>query len=83
MAGPERAATVAALMSLMTLGQALAAHVRLIVWCKSCNHRAEPDLATQTAQRGSGTPVPDWARLLRCTECAKRDPDFVVSGTSR
>ena len=35
MAGPEWAATVAALMSPMTLGQALAAHVRLIVWCKS------------------------------------------------
>src|SRR5439155_23332759 len=54
MAGPERAATVAALMSLMTLGQALAAHVRLIVWCKSCNHRAEPDIATQVAQHGAG-----------------------------
>jgi hypothetical protein len=25
----------------MTLGQAVAAQVRLIVWCKSCNHRAE------------------------------------------
>ena len=29
----------------MTLGQALAAQVRLIVWCKSCWHRAEPDVA--------------------------------------
>jgi len=45
----------------MTLGQALAAHVRLIAWCKSCNHRAEPDLAIQVAQHGSGMPVPDWA----------------------
>src|SRR6266851_6470745 len=26
----------------MTLGQALTAQVRLIVWCKSCWHRAEP-----------------------------------------
>jgi hypothetical protein len=26
----------------MTLGGALAAKVRLIVWCKSCGHRAEP-----------------------------------------
>ena len=86
MAGPERAATVAALispMTPMTLGQALAAHVRLIVWCKSCNHRAEPDVATQVAQPGSGTPVPDWARLLRCTECRERDVDFVVSGARR
>jgi hypothetical protein len=37
----------------LTLGQALAAHVRLIVWCKSCNHRAEPDVATQFAQHGA------------------------------
>ncbi len=29
----------------MTLGQALAAKVRLIVWCKGCGHRAEPDVA--------------------------------------
>jgi hypothetical protein len=29
----------------MTLGQALAAKVRLIVWCKACGHRAEPDIA--------------------------------------
>jgi hypothetical protein len=67
----------------MTLGQALAAHVRLIAWCKSCNHRAEPDLAIQVAQHGSGMPVPDWARLLRCTECGARDADFVVSGAVR
>ena len=67
----------------LTLGQALAAYVRLIVWCKSCNHRADPDIATQVAQHGSGMPVPDWARLLRCTECGERDSDFVVSGTSR
>jgi hypothetical protein len=67
----------------LTLGQALAAHVRLIVWCKSCSHRADPDIATQVAQHGSGMPVPDWARLLRCTECGERDADLVVSGTSR
>jgi hypothetical protein len=64
----------------MTLGQALAAHVRLIVWCKSCNHRAEPDLV---AQHGAGMPVPDWARLLRCTERTARAADFVVSGAKR
>ena len=67
----------------MTLAQALAAHVRLIVWCKSCNHRAEPDLATQVAQHGAGMPVPDWARLLRCTERSARAADFVVSGAKR
>jgi hypothetical protein len=31
----------------LTLGQALAAHVRLIVWCKSCNHQAEPDVGAR------------------------------------
>jgi hypothetical protein len=39
-----------------------------------------PDIATQGAQHGSGMPVPDWARLLRCTESGARDADFVVSG---
>ena len=27
----------------MTLGNAAAAHVRLIVWCKGCGHQVEPD----------------------------------------
>jgi hypothetical protein len=67
----------------LTLAQALTAHVRLIVWCKGCGHQSEPDLATQVAQHGSGMPVPDWARLLRCTECGERDADFVVSGARR
>jgi hypothetical protein len=66
----------------LTLGQALAAHVRLIVWCKSCNHRAEPDIATQVALHGAEMTVIDWARLLRCTECGARDADFVVSGAA-
>jgi hypothetical protein len=29
----------------MTLGNAAAAKVRLIVWCKDCRHRVEPDPA--------------------------------------
>ena len=28
-------------------------------------------------------PVPDGARLLRCTECGARDADFVVTGERR
>jgi hypothetical protein len=36
----------------MTLGGARAAKVRLIVWCKACGHRAEPDIAEQVAQHG-------------------------------
>jgi hypothetical protein len=67
----------------MTLGQALAAQVRLIVWGKSCNHRSEPDNAIQVAQHDSGMTVIDWARLLRCIECSARDTDFVVTGERR
>ena len=67
----------------LTLGQALAAQVRIIAWCKSCNHRAEPDIAIQVAHHGSGMPVIDWARLLRCTECGVRDADFIVTGERR
>jgi hypothetical protein len=67
----------------MTLGQALAAKVRLIVWCKSCGHQAEPDVATQVAHHGSTMPVPDWARFLRCSICGEREVDFVVSGAAR
>ena len=66
----------------MTLGQALAAKVRLIVWCKSCGHQAEPDVATQVAQHGATMPVPDWARFLRCSICGEREVDFVVSGAA-
>jgi hypothetical protein len=29
----------------MTLGVAAAASVRLIVWCKECQHQVEPDPA--------------------------------------
>jgi hypothetical protein len=48
----------------MTLGNAAAARVRLIVWCKACGHRAEPDPA-ETAQRyGAETVVLDWRERL-------------------
>jgi hypothetical protein len=66
----------------MTLGQAFAAKVRLIVWCKSCGHQAEPDVATQVAQHGATMPVLDWARFLRCSICGEREVDFVVSGAT-
>ena len=64
----------------MTLSQALAAKVRLLVWCKTCQHRAEPDIAEQVVRYGGDTAVIDWASRLRCSGCAGRDVDFVVSG---
>jgi hypothetical protein len=37
----------------MTLGIAAAAGVRLIVWCKSCQHQVEPDPAEMPARHGA------------------------------
>jgi hypothetical protein len=39
----------------MTLGNAAAARVRLIVWCKDCQHQVEPDPAEMAARCGAGT----------------------------
>jgi hypothetical protein len=66
----------------MTLGQALAAKVRLLVWCKACGHRAEPDIADQVECYGADTTVIDWAQRLRCSACAAREVDFVVCGAA-
>src|SRR5712691_3163997 len=66
----------------LTLGQALTAQVRLIVWCKACGHRAEPDVAEQVAHHGSGMTAIDWAARLRCQDCGERSADFVISGAS-
>ena len=64
----------------LTLGQAFAAEVQLIVWCKACGHRAEPGIAEQSAQHGPTMTVIDWASRLRCQQCGAREADFVVSG---
>ena len=45
----------------LTLGQALTAQVRLIVWCKACGQRAEPEVAEQVSHYGAGMTVIDWA----------------------
>jgi hypothetical protein len=70
-------------MPLLTLGQAVAAKVRLIVWCKACLHRFEPDTAELAQEHGATTTVMACARRLRCTQCGARDADFLVSGTGR
>ena len=66
----------------MTLGNALAAKVRLIVWCKACGHQTEPDVGEQAERHGEGTTVIDWAARLRCSACGERMADFVVSGAT-
>jgi hypothetical protein len=70
-------------MPLLTLGQAVAAHVRLIVWCRACQHRFEPDTTTVAEEHGAATTVLVWAKRLRCSQCGARDADFLVSGAGR
>jgi hypothetical protein len=66
----------------MTLGNAAAAHVRLIVWCRECRHQVEPDPAEMAARYGAGTPVPDWHARLVCSRCGSRQVDVVVSSSA-
>ena len=63
----------------MTVGNAAAAHVRLIVWCKACRHQVEPDPAEMAARYGAGTSR--WRERLVCSRCGSRQADMVVSGT--
>jgi hypothetical protein len=67
----------------MTLGTAPAAGVRLIVWCKACQHQVEPDPAETADRCGADTSVLDWRERLVCSKCGGRDVDFVVIGTAR
>ena len=65
----------------MTLGNAAAARVRLIVWCKVCGHRIEPDAAEMAQRYGADTSVPEWRERLVCSKCGSRNVDMVVTGT--
>ncbi len=38
----------------MTLSNAAAASVRLLVWCRDCGHRSEPDPAGVAERYGAG-----------------------------
>ena len=44
----------------MTLEAAAAAQIRLIVWCKACQHSVVPDLAEMAARYGVDPSIPDW-----------------------
>ena len=48
----------------MTLGNAAAARVRLIVWCKACRYQVEPDPAEMAERYGAETAVFDWGDRL-------------------
>ena len=43
----------------MTPGAAAATQVRLILWCKACQHQVEPDPAEMVARYGADTSVLD------------------------
>ena len=67
----------------MTLGNAAAAMVRLIVWCRDCGRQIEPDPGEMAERYGAETTVPDWHARLTCSGCGSRQVDFVVTGTKR
>jgi hypothetical protein len=67
----------------MTLGNAAAARVRLIVWCRKCRHQVEPDPAEQARRYGAEMPVLEWRARLVCSQCAGREIDLVVTGERR
>jgi hypothetical protein len=67
----------------MTLGNAAATRVRLIVWCKACGHRAEPDPAERAERYGAETTVPEWRERLVCSKCGSRNIDMVVTRPER
>jgi len=64
----------------MTLGGAVAAGVRLIVWCRECSHQVEPDPADLARRYGDATSVLDWRERLVCSRCGSRKVDMVVTG---
>jgi Zn finger protein HypA/HybF involved in hydrogenase expression len=63
-----------------TLGSTAAAHLRLIVWCRDCKHRVEPDPAEMAERYGAETTVPEWSKRLVCSQCGSRHVNMVVSG---
>jgi hypothetical protein len=54
----------------MTLGDAAAAGVRLIVWCRECRHQVEPDPAEMAERYGAETTVLDWKARGSCAGAA-------------
>ena len=67
----------------MTFGGAAAAGVRIIVWCKACQHQIEPDPAELAERYGVGVAVRDWRGRLVCSRCGSRNIDMVLTGERR
>ena len=67
----------------MTLRNAAAARVRLIVWCLDCQHQVEPDPVEIAKRYGAEMTVPDWHKRLVCGQCGGRRIELVVTGVRR
>ncbi len=67
----------------MTLGNASAARVRLIVWCLDCWHEVEPELRRDGEAVRCQMSIPDWHSRLVCSHCGSLRVDMVVTGTER
>jgi hypothetical protein len=52
------------------LGGTAPAQVRLLVWCRGWRHHVEPDPTEQAARYGAAPTIRDWAKGLRCSQCA-------------
>jgi hypothetical protein len=61
----------------MTLGNAAAAGVRLVVWCRDCGRQVEPDPGEMAERYGPDMTVPDWQARLVCSGCGSRQVEFV------
>jgi hypothetical protein len=67
----------------MTLDNAAAACVRLIVWCKECQHQVEPDAAEMAERYDAPMSVLDWRERLVCSRCGSPQADMVVVRNAR
>jgi hypothetical protein len=67
----------------MTLGSAAAAQLRLMVWCKACGHKSEPDPADQARWLVPRRRYSNGRARLVCSRCGSRNVDMVVSGARR
>jgi len=66
-----------------TLGSTAAAQARLVVWCRDCQHKLEPDPAEQAARYGADLPVRTLVKRLVCSQCGSTQVDFVLAGARR
>jgi hypothetical protein len=63
----------------MTLGNAAAARVRLIVWCLDCRHQVEPDPAEMAERYGANLAVASARRNAECSSTERRCSHVLTS----